>query len=143
MVEFFAQNLWIVWMVVAGALLVIEAATVGLVSIWFVPAAVIAAILSIWVDSFFIQLGVFIVLSGVTLFLGKKYFKKNKSEKLDEANELLVGKNAVAKTDIIQSEGKVLVGDVYWRAVSDDEISEGDKVKITAVEGNILTVIKR
>lgn len=143
MVEFFAQNLWIVWMVVAGVLLVIEAATVGLVSIWFVPAAVIAAILSIWVDSFFIQLGVFIVLSGVTLFLGKKYFKKNKSEKLDEANELLVGKNAVAKTDIIQSEGKVLVGDVYWRAVSDDEISEGDKVKITAVEGNILTVIKR
>ncbi len=143
MVEFFAQYTWIVWMLVAGLFLVIEAMTVGLVSIWFVPGAIVAAILSIWVDSFFIQLAVFLVISGVTLYLGKKFFKKTKSEKLDEANELLVGKTAVAQSKISPIEGKVLIGDVYWRAVSDDEINEGDRVTVASVEGNILTVKKR
>lgn len=143
MIEFFSANLWIVWMIAAGGFLVIEALTAGLVSIWFVPGAIIAAILSVWVKNFYIQLAVFLVISAITMILCKKFFKKSKSEKLAETNDLLVGKNAIAKTDISQTDGKVLVGDVYWRAVCDSEIKEGEYVTVTAVNGNTLTVTKR
>ncbi len=143
MIDFFSQNLWIVWMIVAGVFLVIEALTVGLVSIWFVPGAIIAAILSVWVKNFYIQLAVFLVISGITMFLCKKFFKKNKSEKLAETNELLVGKTALAKTDVSNTGGRVVVGDIYWNAVCDDTINEGEYVTVTAVNGNTLTVEKR
>ncbi len=143
MIEFFQNNIWIMWMIAAGAFLVIEALTVGLVSIWFVPGAVIAAILSVWVKNFYVQLAVFLVISGITMFLSKKFFKKTKSEKLAESNDLLIGKTALAKADISETSGTVIVGDVYWRAVSEEKISEGEYVTVTAVKGNTLTVIKK
>lgn len=143
MIEFFQNNLWIMWMIAAGGFLVIEALTVGLVSIWFVPGAIIAAILSVWVKNFYIQLAVFLVISGITMFLSKKFFKKTKSEKLAESNDLLIGKTALAKTDISATDGKVVVGDVYWRAVSENQINEGEYVTVTAVNGNTLTVTKK
>ena len=143
MIEFFQNNFWIMWMIAAGGFLVIEALTVGLVSIWFVPGAIIAAILSVWVKNFYIQLAVFLVVSGITMFLSKKFFKKTKSEKLAESNDLLIGKIALAKTDISSTDGKVIVGDVYWRAVSESQINEGEYVTVTAVKGNTLTVTKK
>ncbi len=143
MIEFFQNNLWIMWMIAAGGFLVIEALTVGLVSIWFVPGAIIAAILSVWVKNFYIQLAVFLVISGITMFLSKKFFKKTKSEKLAESNDLLIGKTALAKTDISATDGKVIVGGVYWRAVSENQINEGEYVTVTAVNGNTLTVTKK
>lgn len=143
MIEFFSQNFWIVWMIAAGGFLLIEALTAGLVSIWFVPGAIIAAILSVWVKNFYIQLAVFLVISAITMILCKKFFRKSKSEKLAETNDLLVGKSALAKTDISSTDGKVLVGDVYWRAVCDGKINEGEYVTVTAVNGNTLTVTKR
>ncbi len=143
MIEFFQNNIWIMWMIAAGGFLVIEALTVGLVSIWFVPGAIIAAILSVWVKNFYIQLAVFLVISGITMFLSKKFFKKTKSEKLAESNDLLIGKTALAKTDISATDGRVIVGDVYWRAVSEEKISEGEYVTVTAVNGNTLTVTKK
>ncbi len=143
MIEFFQNNFWIMWMIAAGGFLVIEALTVGLVSIWFVPGAIIAAILSVWVKNFYIQLAVFLVISGITMFLSKKFFKKTKSEKLAESNDLLIGKTALAKTDISATDGKVIVGDVYWRAMSESQINEGEYVTVTAVNGNTLTVTKK
>ncbi len=143
MIEFFTENLWIVWMVAAGAFLIIEALTAGLVSIWFVPGAIICAILSIKVQNFYVQFIVFLVISAIVMFICKKYFKKTKTEKLAETNELLIGKHGVAQTAISDTEGRVLVGDVYWRAVSKDAINEGENVTVTAVNGNTLTVIKK
>ena len=143
MIEFFQNNIWIMWMIAAGGFLVIEALTVGLVSIWFVPGAIIAAILSVWVKNFYVQLAVFLIVSGITMFLSKKFFKKTKSEKLAESNDLLIGKTALAKADISETSGTVIVGDVYWRAVSEEKISEGEYVTVTAVKGNTLTVIKK
>ena len=37
-------------------------------------------------------------------------------------------------------EARVLVGGVYWRAISDAPLKEGELVKVTAVNGNVLTV---
>ncbi len=140
---FLIENMWLLWLIAAAAFLGLEAITAGLVCIWFVPGAVLTAILSVWVDSIAVQIIVFILLSAVCLFLCRKYFNKSSKEKLDDTANKLIGKTATAQNDISDIEGKVLVGDVYWRAVSDSDIKSGDMVVITAVNGNVLTVDKK
>ena len=143
MAEFLLNNIWVGWLIIALAFLVLEAVTSSLVSIWFVPGAVITSIMSIWVKNIPAQIIVFVVLSALFLCLCRKYFAKTKSETLDDTNDRLIGKTAKAETDIKGSEGKVLIGDVYWRAVSDSDINEGETVIITSVSGNLITVEKK
>ena len=140
---FFLENLWVMWLVAAAGFLVLEALTAGLVCIWFVPGAVITSILSVWVQNIAIQIIVFILLSAAFMFFCRKYFNKSRAEKLDDTANKLIGKTATVQSAIQNGEAKVLVGDVYWRAVSDSDIEEGESVVITAVNGNVLTVDKK
>lgn len=137
------EYMWIVWLVAAAAFLGLEAVTCGLICIWLVPGAVITSIVSILVKNIPIQILIFVLLSAAFIFFCRKYFNKTRAEKLDDTDQKLIGKTATAKTCISDSEGKVLLGDVYWRAVSESEIAEGETVVITAVNGNILTVDKK
>lgn len=143
MVEFLLSNIWAMWLIAAAVFVALEAVSGALVSIWFVPGAVITSIMSIWVKNFTVQIVVFVLLSAAFLFFCKKYFSMNKPDALDDTSEKYIGKIAVAKTDISETEGKVLLGDVYWRAVSKEKIKEGETVLITSVNGNIFTVDKK
>lgn len=143
MLEFLSSNIWAVWLVVALAFLLLESGTAALVCIWFVPAAIVVSVLSIWVDSIGLQIAIFLVLSGVCLFLCKKLFSKSRKETLDDTNDKLIGKTAKAQTVISGDEGKVLIGDVYWRATADEVIEEGETVVIKEANGNVLTVCKK
>ncbi len=143
MLEFLGSNMWAVWLVVALAALLLESGTAALICIWFVPAAIVVSILSVWVHSLGLQIAIFLVLSGVCLFFCKKFFSKSRKESLDDTSDKLIGKTAKAQTVISDDEGKVLIGDVYWRATADDVIEEGETVVIKEVNGNILTVCKK
>ena len=76
---FFAEyGLMLFWAAIAILAFAVEAATADIVSIWFIPGAVISMILSLWVDKFWIQLVVFFVFSvGMLLLTGKHFRKKN------------------------------------------------------------------
>lgn len=143
MLDFLVNNMWAMWLFIAAAFLVLEAATSALVSIWFVAGAVLVSILSIWVRNIPAQIVIFIVASALFMFLCRRFFNRSRAEKLDDTNAKLIGKTGVVKTDIMGTEGKVLIGDVYWRAVSDTDIAEGESVTVTKVDGNLLTVEKK
>lgn len=69
----YAQPL--IWLAVALVMLILEAATVQMVSIWFCLGAVAAAIAAIgWFHP--VQIVVFVVISGVTLAFTRKFVKK-------------------------------------------------------------------
>ncbi len=139
MIEFFADNLWVLWCVAAAAFMIIELLTTALVSMWFVPSAVICAIISVFWDNFLAQVVIFFVLSFIFLLLCKKYYKPD-SKKLAEANELMVGRMGIAETEINSLDGRVIVGDVHWRAVCEGKINPGSRVTVSQVNGNILKV---
>lgn len=141
MIDYLAENLWILWCLAAAVFLLVELATTALVSVWFIPSAVICAIISVFWHSFIAQVVIFLVLSGIFLYLCRKYYKPSAKKKLGEANELLVGKIGIADTDINSLSGTVTVGDVYWRAVSDSKIPKGAAVEVTNVNGTVLKVI--
>jgi membrane-bound serine protease (ClpP class) len=53
----------------------------------------------------------------------------------------LIGETGVVE-ELIDKEGLIFVHGEYWKAVSDDRIDEGEKVKVVDVHGLVLKVVK-
>lgn len=137
----------IVWIVVLVAALLVEAATFALVSIWFAAGALGALIAAALGANLTVQLIVFTVLAGILLAFTRPLMKKLFPGKFIPTNsELEVGKTAVVieKIDNASGKGRVKVGGVNWRAVSEsgEEIPEGEIVVVTEVRSAKLAVKK-
>ena len=144
--EFLLENLWVLWTIIGVVALVIELSTAALVSIWFVPAAIITALLSLVIDSLFIQILVFVILSIISLFVSRKIYKKYIKKDVDEvgAESKLIGKSCKTVEDTDALGGRVLVGDIYWKAKSQngEKIQKDESVQIVGVEGTTLVITK-
>ncbi|MCH5191292.1 MAG: NfeD family protein [Oscillospiraceae bacterium] len=144
--EFLIQNQWALWLAVGIFFLIIELVTTALVSIWFVPAAVITCLVSLVMDSILWQILIFIALSAVFMVVFRRIYRKYIKKDRDEvrAEEKLIGKSAVTVEKTDSHGGKVLVGDVYWRAVSADgePIEKDTTVIIRDVNGTTLITEK-
>ena len=145
--EYLLSNPWIWWLGVAVFFLVVELLTTTLVSIWFVPAAIIVCLLTFVIESLVWQVAIFVVLSAVFMVVARKIYKKHIKKPVDDVdqNEKLLGKVAIVTEDTTPISGRILVGDVYWRAVSEngDIISKGETVVIKRVEGTTLVINKK
>ncbi len=144
--EYLMQNPWVAWLVVAVFFLVVEMLTTTLVSIWFVPAAIITCLLTFVIDSVVWQIAIFVVLSAVFMVVARKIYKKHIKKPVDDVdqNEKLLGKAALVTEDTNAISGRILVGDVYWRAVSENgnTIPKGETVVIKSVNGTTLVINK-
>ena len=118
--DFLIDNLWVLWLIVGAVMLLIEVSTAALVSIWFVFAAVLTAVVASFWDNFIAQVILFFVLSGAFLLLFRNVYKKKlqNGKASDVSDYSLLGKTATVSETVTPYEGKVLVGDVFWRAVS-------------------------
>ncbi len=145
--EYILSNPWVAWLGVAVFFLVVELLTTTLVSIWFVPAAIIVCLLTFVIDSLVWQIAIFVVLSAVFMVVARKIYKKHIKKPVDDVdqNEKLLGKTAVVTEDTTPISGRILVGDVYWRAVSEngDTIPKDEIVVIKRVEGTTLVINKK
>ncbi len=144
--EFFIENMWAMWTAIGVLALIIELITASLVSIWFVPAAIITCLLSLAVDSVPIQIAVFVVLSAICMVISRKIYKKYIKKDVDDvsADTKLIGKSAKTTEDTDLHGGRVLVGDVYWRAVSEngEKIPKNEIVTIIGVDNTTLIIKK-
>ncbi len=144
--EYLLNNPWIAWLAVAVFFLVVELLTTTLVSIWFVPAAIITCLLTFVIDSVVWQIAIFLVLSAVFMVVARKIYKKHIKKPVDDVdqNEKLLGKAALVTEDTNAISGRILVGDVYWRAVSENgnTIPKGETVVIKSVKGTTLVINK-
>ncbi len=134
-----------IWIVFAVFMLICEALTTQLVSIWFVIGGVAAAVTCIFTDNILIQSIVFIVVSLVCLIATRPFVKKFNAKKKEPTNsDRLIGRVGIVTLDIINTkgEGQVNVDGKIWSAKSDDEreIKKGANVRITAIEGVKLIV---
>ncbi len=136
----------VIWLIVAAFFLVLELSTTALVSIWFVPSALITAAAAFFIDSIGAQIFIFIALSAVCLFVFHKFYKnrlKPESDDLD-SNSRMIGKTGKAAAQISDIDGKVSIGGVYWHAVSEDgDIEPDEMVEIKSVNGTTLVVAKK
>ena len=130
------------WMIIFLVLVFVELITINLVTIWFAVGALASFILTYFVDDVMIQIGVFIVVSIVSLVLTKKIVNKLKGGKTEATNlDRVIGKIGIVTEKITKLEpGEVKVDGKKWTAVSSKDINEGSKVEILSIDGVKLNV---
>lgn len=130
------------WLVLVIILIVVEACTCELVTIWFVASGIVALILSLFIDNIFIQTSVFIVLGILLLITTRTILKKFLKVKDEPTNlDRVIGMKGIVTKEISSlNYGEVKVDGKFWTAISDSEFKEGDTVKIIDINGVKLKV---
>ena len=136
----------ILWIVVMIATIVIEAATMGLTTIWFTGGALIALMVEMLNGSVYLQILAFLMISLSLLCftrpLAVKYFNRERTRtNLDG----LIGKQAVVIVSVhnLNETGRVVVEGKEWMARSTDvsrTFEEGEIVRIQSIQGVKLMV---
>lgn len=130
-----------VWLFIIVAAIVLEASTVSLVSIWFVPSACISLILAFCKVPLWIQLLVFFGVFLLLMLLLKPMFKKNLGLKKVATNaDALIGAQAVVTEPInnLYAQGQVKIRGQVWTARSSDEsvtFDVNEVVTVVSIEG--------
>ena len=143
MLEFMLEHLdiamWIVALILFG---VAEAATVAIVSIWFILGALVAIGLALLGVPVLLQILVFLGVSFGTLALCRKSIISSMGQKKiahDEAQAALVGKTGVLSLPISPaSEGQAVINGVPWTARDVDpdmSIEKDTRVVVCRQEG--------
>lgn len=135
----------IIWIIAAVVFALIEAATVSLITVWFAVGSVAAAVAAYLGGSVLVQLGTFVIVSGVFLCLTRPLFKKIAVKKTQHTNaDRLLGREAlvIKRIDSIENSGQVKIMGQVWSAVSEDGsvIEEDAKVTVRDISGVKLVV---
>lgn len=138
----FVPYVWLALLVVA---LVAEAATMSLVSIWFVPGLLVAMILAFFGVDIVIQAIVFAVLTVISFFVFFKFIKCKTKNRIAKTNlDAVVGMEALVTEaiDNINARGAVKVYGKEWSARSADgePVPAGTTVVVERIEGVKLIV---
>lgn len=128
---------WIGAMVAFGAL---EAATVNMISVWFVGGALVALIAAVLGAQLWLQCLIFFVVSGVLLAclfpVARKY---TKAKSMPTNLDMMVGKEAILteQVDNLHGTGALKLDGKEWsvRSVSGDVLQPGCVVKVVKIEG--------
>ena len=130
----------IFWLVMLIVFVLAEAGTVALVSLWFAAGALVALILSMLSAPIWMQFTLFLLVSGVMLWLLRPVIRKHFKPHLTRTNaDAVIGKVGITMAPInnMMAQGKLLVDGMEWSARSTDgqEIPENVKVRIDRIEG--------
>lgn len=130
------------WIAVIVVSVICEAATAALVSIWFLPAALISLVLSFFEVQVWVQTVAFFAVSIMSIIAFHSVFKKHisRSKKTATNVDIIIGEKAVVteRIDNISAVGAVKVKGQYWSAKStNDDVSfdVGEIVEVVSVSG--------
>ena len=138
---------WIIWLIVFVVMLIIEAATTALATVWFAAGALVAMIMDLCGAPHNLQIIVMAAVSVVTFVICMIWIRP-KLESLRRANvqrtnaDRLIGMEGVVIVPVnpVEGKGQVKVEGQVWSAKSESAIDEGTTVKIRAIEGVKLIV---
>ncbi len=128
------------WFVLLVVFAIVEAATVGLASIWFAAGAFVAMVAAFLHAPLWLQIVLFLLVSFVTLLLARPLARKFLTPGYQPTNaDRILGEEAVVTEaiDNLAGRGLVSVGGSVWtaRAQDDQPIAAGTVVRILRIEG--------
>jgi membrane protein implicated in regulation of membrane protease activity len=134
---------WI-WAIGGILLLIAEIIAPGFFLVFVGAAAIATGLFTLLFDlGLASQLVLFAVYSALAVFIGKRWYGEpngiDERHAINEPAKRLVGKTVTAVTDVDDHGGRVRVGDGEWNARG-GPASAGDRLTVTAVEGNCLMV---
>lgn len=137
----------LIWILLIIAFIVIESATVSLISIWFAGGALVALLALLLGADVTIQILVFLLVSVLCIVLLRKFALNSVKNKKSKTNiDRIIGQEIILKEGISEElgAGLAVINDVEWKVKSENGelIPAGEKVKVVDVEG-VKLVVKR
>lgn len=134
------QQMALVWAAAVVLFGILEAATVNLVSLWFIAGALASLVAALVGAPLWLQILLFFSVSIVLLAALRPLVKKYVAPRVIRTNaDSLVGQEAVVTETIdnLNAQGQVKVNGMYWTARSTDStlISQGTTVVIRSIQG--------
>ena len=132
---------WI-WLGLVITLTFIEVLTTNLVTIWYIVSALIALVLSFFVDNYLIQFSVFVIIGTVLLFTTRDYLLKLLVKNKEKTNlDRVIGMTGIVTEEITKKKsGEVKVDGKRWTAIADKKIKVDSTVKVLEIDGVKLKV---
>jgi membrane protein implicated in regulation of membrane protease activity len=136
---------YLIWLGVLIICVILEAATLGLTTIWFAFGALASLLISLFGVGIFIQIVVFIVVSLCLLYFTRPIaVKVLKIGRVKTNYESIIGKVGIVIDEInnLAAKGQVKVDGQIWscRSINGDTIEKSKKVKVLEVKGVKLIV---
>ena len=132
------------WFIVAIIFGVGELMTTSLTLIWFSIGALVSMLLSPFIESVFIQVMIFAIVSIVLLVIATKYLvDRDKNVKYNTNLQGIISQKGIVVQDIEPYEvGVVKLNGEEWSAISKDKvkIKKGSIVEVVQIEGVKLIV---
>ena len=130
----------ITWLVLLVVFCAVEASTVSMISLWFAAGSLVAMIAALLNAAVWVQVLLFVVVSGLLLAALRPMFRKFVTPKLTKTNvDAVIGSTGrvTVAVDNIAAAGQVKLGAMVWtaRSTSGDPIPEGTLVKADRIEG--------
>ncbi|MBQ4578546.1 MAG: NfeD family protein [Clostridia bacterium] len=131
---------YIYWLALVILFGIAEAATLGLTSIWFALGALGAMVVAIFDGALLLQIAVFVVISGVTVWLTRGWGQKRFNESREPTNaDRILGQHCQVLEDIdndratgvVKADGKIWTA----RSVTGAVIPAGSTATIRSIEG--------
>ena len=112
------------WLIVAVVFGIAELMTTSLTLVWFSIGALVAMVLSTFIESIVVQISIFAIISITLLVVSTKYFvDKDKDFKYDTNLQGIVQKKGIVKKEINPYDlGIVTLGGEDWTAISAENI---------------------
>lgn len=137
-----------VFIALGGVLLIIELLGTGGYSLWSGVSAFIVGIIA-WIvpiswPFLWILFAIFTLIIAYVWWVWLKKHGGDKAEKgtLNQPQKDLIGISTVVVEPIINGYGRVKIKDGTWSAHSDEDMDTGTRVKVIAVDGIMLKVVK-
>jgi len=133
-----------IWITIIVLLVIVEALTVNLTTIWFVASGIVALIMSFFIEDFVIQFAVFTILGLFLIITTRPMIKKIlKTSKTFTNLDRIIGTKGVV-TEVIKKNlnGEVKVDGKKWTAYADKTIKVDSIVKILEINGTKIKVEK-
>lgn len=136
--------LWI-WIGLIVIFVIVEAATVQLVTVWFAVGGIAGLISYAFGLEIWMQILIFAVVSAVALAVTRPFVKRfTKGRKQPTNADRYIGQEATVTEPISNelSKGAVRIGGLEWmaRTVDNSEVDKGERVTVEAIEGAKLLV---
>ncbi|MDE4535944.1 NfeD family protein [Pseudomonas sp. ITEM 17296] len=140
---------WWIWLVFGIALILLELVLPTFFILWFGIGAVLVSLISLAAPSLQLdmQMLLWVLLSSVTTGLWFKVFR-NKKPDVRWTADSVIGEVGLLTASVSEfQKGRVrfqkpILGNEEWTCVADTDIPSGERVRLTAIEGNTARVIR-
>ena len=146
MIEYFASNMWQMWVIIAVICLILELMNGDFFIMCFAIGGVCSSIAAAVGGNIYVQLAVFAITPVLSLFFVRpaalRYLHKNEDSRVSNADALIGQTGRVSEPIVADGFGRVAIDGDDWKALSVDgqPIEKDARVRVVSRESIIITV---